>query len=844
MEEGGAAHSHEIARARTNLCELAKDDALQKGLLLSSHNLLTNAIPRYVRNASHASRKPDPQTERNILKYVSRMYAKTSPFSTFTPLSIMNLRDTIHLSLNEDPSNVQQHDLSPWHLESRIRLNNAIGQYLTGLLAKHPSISGTFLLRPNPSLSKKRDCYVYLVNVNNVESFQHLAANPVLELLIQLMSAKGEGVTYRDLVEILAQDDCVSASRQELQAYLNRLIELGFLEIDVGVSALNPDWDIRLTERLRQIDSDSTELHDVVALLNDIRCMADRYSVAGIQLRAQILEEVYSRLKEICSRLRDATEPALVHKECASEESHGAEMDQDTRLAPSPKTEVFTRKTETRFYFTPERILFEDTRTRHAPEIDPLQLEQIVVALNDLFQEAMRFEYHQDAHDEMLAYFLRKYGTTASVDLLTFYEDYYRDFKKPETERLRQERHARAKCSLGVGHDDISEQISKLCDRSNLNPRIVEREQRNRRWLQQLTAIVKSRNSEIQCEEIRLKREHFEMTNELLSCAATNDRRSSHDVFMQFYKEQQADGSDRLIGVFNGHFPGFGKMMSRFLYLFDPTVTTELREWIDSMNHNELFVEGCDSSVFNANMHPTLFRLETRVPGGQNSLPPNQQVPATELHISVTPSGNQLQLIHLPSGNRVYIFDIGLQALGARSQLYQLLEQFTLAKVPTWNKLIDALTGFPEYKDNSENLPRIIPRIVYENIIVLQRKAWHFPKTFIPIKGGAESDWSYFVRINQWRIEQSIPEEVFAYVATIAEMEDTGLDPTKSINPDDRKPQYISFRNPLLVNLFDTLAKKAATKLIIVEMLPSSNQLLQIDNRRCATEFLIEWYSA
>ncbi len=65
----------------------------------------------------------------------------------------------------------------------------------------------------------------------------------------------------------------------------------------------------------------------------------------------------------------------------------------------------------------------------------------------------------------------------------------------------------------------------------------------------------------------------------------------------------------------------------------------------------------------------------------------------------------------------------------------------------------------------------------------------------------------------------------------------------KSGNADDRKPQYISFKNPLLVDLFEKSVRRVDKELTIVEMLPTSEQLFKIGNNHYVTEFVVEWYT-
>ena len=73
-------------------------------------------------------------------------------------------------------------------------------------------------------------------------------------------------------------------------------------------------------------------------------------------------------------------------------------------------------------------------------------------------------------------------------------------------------------------------------------------------------------------------------------------------------------------------------------------------------------------------------------------------------------------------------------------------------------------------------------------------------------------------------------------------MENIDPEQMKKLGRDDYKPQYISFRNPFLVKLFEKSLIKVPETLKLEEMLPASNQLVQIVNSRYVTEFVVQWY--
>src|SRR5262249_54275103 len=128
----------------------------------------------------------------------------------------------------------------------------------------------------------------------------------------------------------------------------------------------------------------------------------------------------------------------------------------------------------------------------------------------------------------------------------------------------------------------------------------------------------------------------------------------------------------------------------------------------------------------------------------------------------------------------------------------------------------------------------------YEGRLILQRKGWSIAKEHLPLKGSTESDWSYFLRVNQWRLAHAIPDEVFISVAP----RNYSVKPEapKNLGRDDYKPQYICFKNPFLTSLFEKLISKVPNVLKMEEMLPRPEQIPRVGKDRHVTEFVIQWY--
>lgn len=364
-----------------------------------------------------------------------------------------------------------------------------------------------------------------------------------------------------------------------------------------------------------------------------------------------------------------------------------------------------------------------------------------------------------------------------------------------------------------------------------------------KKWTDAFVSKMKERS--INNEQIDLKLEDVKAINtELLSVSASEKKNRSYGIFAQLYRDPK--DPKKWMCVLNGSFPGFGKMFSRFLHIFDESVTTNIRDWNQKLSADDLLLEDHDASYFNANLHPPLMPYEIWMPSGNNTLPSNKQIPITDIQLTYNSEENELQLIHIPSKKRVYVFDLGFQGHQGRSQLFQMLEKFSLAQYLGAYSLVNALNNLKN--STTPDLSKkpaitIKPRIMYENNIILQRKAWLVPKPILPLRKSGEDSWTYFSRLNEWRNLNDLPDEVFIFITNRGDSENMKPEDRKKLGRDDYKPQYIHFHNPFLVNLFEKLIEKVPNVLRIEEMLPASKNLQKFNDQSHVTECVLQWYN-
>ncbi len=326
------------------------------------------------------------------------------------------------------------------------------------------------------------------------------------------------------------------------------------------------------------------------------------------------------------------------------------------------------------------------------------------------------------------------------------------------------------------------------------------------------------------------------LTSSALRYASTeSDLHSAADLpaasaFVQLFREEQ---TGTVQAVLNSVHTGFGKMGSRFLHQLPKEVTNQLITLNSDASTNALLCELDDATHSNANVHPALLPYRLTLAGHQQAHRPGGLC-VTELALKPDPHQRQLQLVHIPTQRPVCLYDLGTVLPTFRSPLFAFLSLFAMG-----NKLNiqPFLKGFYQPMIQPQGIS-VIPRLVLNGRVVVQRRAWHVPTGSLPPRETNAA--TFFRQVNRWRLDAQLPDRVFVFVQSKFMYEAADL---RNLNRDDAKPQFIDFTNPMLVGLFAKLAGKCRTALLIEEMLPDAPQLTPLAGRGTVSEYLLQWYN-
>ena len=893
----------DLLRVRGELRSLAGRENLQKGLVTSSHSLLERIKKYYLGDQPFQVNKKFLQTEQGLFQYVSRIYSKTSPFSTFTNLAIADVNGKTDRFIEiTDP----QKPL----VRGQVRLNAYIGDYIKVLLTKLPEERHYLPLKINPSAVEMGDSYKYLTGNYNVESFQKIKANDFIEIILEIIreSSDGDGMIYQSLLEEILEE--VDIEKDQADQYIQKLIEYGLLEYNFLVSNTDPDWDHTLIQRLRQFRLDQfEEVQNLIETLQDLRISADEFIEADSDGRHTVMIAAFNRLRDTLmiihkkaglpeqerltweewqkqgveayregkkkyqEELRAAqkaeassqSEEEKPAEEPAPAATESSEQTENTQPKAKPQEE-FKIRSITSFGIKPELLFLEDTLFDAGIQLNREVLQSAVEKIEAVCQSLRIFNAYYDEIPNIEHFFRENYSDTQEVPVLDFYEAYYRDFKKPFKKYLDEKKKNQPKEEKNESEQQQQRGEYETPEYDESNPYQVDfmkvRNELMTKWLEKFNALVFSKvdftapDTNLTYEELsRIKEEAFgDRLDDLID--------SSNSAFVQFYYDAEKQKVMTVLQM--GCIHGYGRFFTRFLHLFDEKYTEMIQESNLEKSRGELLMELNDAACFNANIHPPLLPYEIWVPRGNNNLPSSRQIPVTELSIKKDEHG-RLRLFH--QDKYVRTMDMGFQSLRGRTQLYSLLEKFSGMELillgPLGNTYISRVLNIMESanseeegesqegKENKEEyIRRIIhlPRLVFEDELVLNRRTWMIPFEELPRRKDQESDAKWFLKINKWRTQLNLPKEAFIYLNKNRFFRPPSDEVKKKFRfkaqvTDDYKPQYINFLNPISMLLFEKTIPKVTDTLEIVEMLPGSDELVfQVDGKKYVSEFLVQWH--
>ncbi|HSN88129.1 MAG TPA: lantibiotic dehydratase, partial [Thermoanaerobaculia bacterium] len=438
----------------------------------------------------------------------------------------------------------------------------------------------------------------------------------------------------------------------------------------------------------------------------------------------------------------------------------------------------------------------------------------------------------------MRHFFTEHYGSDR-VPLLRFYEDYYREHLQVHLERQEQ---LWGPPSGDADEERDTETLARLSNPFRLE--LVDKLNAARHGLgKRIRELWRAAPS---AEEIVLERRDLEeLAAGIPDLADLEDPFRSVSLFVQ-----PVPGIVPRM-VLHEVLGGFGKFFSRFLYLLPGEVEKDLVAANRRLTRSTL-AEICGEASFNGDLHPPILPEEIAYPTAEGGSA-REQISVADLAVEPDPrSPFRVRLVNVTTGREVIPVDLGFLNPRMRPPLFQMLSRMT--------PVAAFLLSPPEQPEEPEAAGREAParmvhrpRVTYRDRLVLARRRWTLPQALFPGRDRQESEAGYFLRIQRWREELDLPEEVFVRIVDLGERR---VPPEKIPGqmPPGRmahrkpgfrdhlgKPQYIDFRNPLLIDLFSRMTENLEKfEVILEERLPGRDQLIPCGEERFVTEMILQ----
>lgn len=262
------------------LKQFCSDPHFQEALFLASPNLYEVLID-YLKTEKLTSKKRD-KLKLSLLKYISRMSSRSTPFGLFSGYTIGTFNHNTDLELN---------DISMFSRFTRLDM-----QYLVALsknFTKDKSIRKTLLFTPNTSLYKIGNQYryieiTYLENLKRVHHIEAVESDKYLEFIFKVTKKESKSIDF--IANGLINFD-PEITIEEAYLYINLLVDNQILVSNIDPVIIGKDY----LEIIRDSISSKNELK-TLNLLNKLIQNLDEEVINPVQK--------YYNIKTVAEKLK------------------------------------------------------------------------------------------------------------------------------------------------------------------------------------------------------------------------------------------------------------------------------------------------------------------------------------------------------------------------------------------------------------------------------------------------------------------------------------------------------------------------------------------------------------
>ena len=779
IASGTALLEQETHEKRQRLKQIFRTPDFRKGLLLASP-VLSQAAEGYLAGDQVHLNREARTVERSLLEYLLRTIAKTSPFSTFTPVCLGTWEHTT----TETPEEIVL-DIADMDKQSFTRLNITLLARLSAQLLASPALRRALSVRVTNGWRQQQQRVEYVrrkpmrdtfgdqgaVMIDRIE--EHVLQLPYNGMLRQLLAYMGDGHEERFETVLAYLSSRLQHEQHErgealIDEYLQHLLRLGFLIVPaLQVNINHPRPLDAYHQNVLAIGTPQTEA--LAQVLARISRHVDAYAQAALEQRAVILNEI----KQLVTQAQVALD------------------------IPEQAQAGFA---------LPRTLLYEDTTlTPQRLAIQQGPWQEILSNLRELTDLFPLFEPYVLPRIFMRGYFQARYGRGAAcTDFFSFADAYNSEFVRLYNRNR-----------SVVGFFDTHGSFKAL--RNYFAQTEIDQFNQAR---QQVIASMQEAYQHLPTGQTELI-----LGEDFRQSVVAHLPEQQNDLASYFFFSQFVPLHKEPLLVLNQIYAGFTLMFSRFAHCFSAdqklALTETLRETLVTLQPaGAVFAElkgGYDAT--NLNLHPAVTAYELVCPGELSARPLEEQLPLEDLVVRDNLQTGRLELYSKRLDKTVLPVYLGFLQPRILPEIQQILlhfSHFTLASLDLWKGTRIAEPGATCVH---------YPRLRYKQL-VLQRETWYVQSSLVPQREKGQSEADFVLALARWRQELHLPERVFVNVmpATTTENE-AGTKSAPALPFQTRKPLYLDFRHLFSLQLLEGLTRSPDAFLRFTEMVPDGEQL-------------------
>ena len=263
----------------------------KNGLLFASH-ILYNEINKTDFNFESLNKK-NKKLIVSTLKYLTRSIVKTTPFSSFNNIFILEQNEG--RSFNSKKENLQ----------SYYQINNLFYYYLKEALLGIDDFKKELNLTTNTTIWEEltKNEFHFFINKDNNEAFKKLKNSPIIGFIKKELKQKA--ITYAQLILTLTNE--TSENPETVKTYVDSLINEGFIVLNFPTTQHQKKWMSHLKQYLQKKPL-NTKFQLLISLIESIAVSIEKLNFLTIEERKDEIYNCYKKITDILLSINQSSQ--------------------------------------------------------------------------------------------------------------------------------------------------------------------------------------------------------------------------------------------------------------------------------------------------------------------------------------------------------------------------------------------------------------------------------------------------------------------------------------------------------------------------------------------------------